>query len=133
MRAARVAHLHRVLARTSYALYSSFSPGFQKYLEGLTAVHSGVAQADGARAAGQTVRREPVESVHPIVRVHPVTGYKSIYVNPGTCCPPSRCQCQCECEWRMTYLTDTDTRRCVPRQASRVASSACRRQRAMRS
>ncbi|RPD60196.1 TauD-domain-containing protein [Lentinus tigrinus ALCF2SS1-7] len=68
---------------SGYALYSSFSPGFQKYLEGLTAVHSGVAQADGARAAGQTVRREPVESVHPIVRVHPVTGYKSIYVNPG--------------------------------------------------
>ncbi|KAH9945087.1 alpha-ketoglutarate-dependent sulfonate dioxygenase [Epithele typhae] len=68
---------------SGYALYSSFSPGFQKYLEGLTAVHSAVAQADGARAAGLTVRREPVESVHPVVRVHPVTGYKSIYVNPG--------------------------------------------------
>lgn len=46
-------------------------------------MHSAVAQADGARAAGKTVRREPVESVHPIVRVHPVTGWKSIYVNPG--------------------------------------------------
>ncbi|KAK7682626.1 hypothetical protein QCA50_014426 [Cerrena zonata] len=68
---------------SGYALYSSFSPGFQKYLEGLTAVHSGVAQADGSRAAGLPVRREPVESVHPIVRVHPVTGWKSIYVNPG--------------------------------------------------
>ncbi|KAL1949619.1 hypothetical protein VTO73DRAFT_8500 [Trametes versicolor] len=68
---------------SGYALYSSFSPGFQKYLEGLKAVHSAVAQADGARAAGKTVRREPVESVHPIVRVHPVTGWKSIYVNPG--------------------------------------------------
>ncbi|KAI0775103.1 alpha-ketoglutarate-dependent sulfonate dioxygenase [Trametes elegans] len=68
---------------SGYSLYSSFSPGFQKYLEGLTAVHSAVAQADGARAAGHPVRREPVESVHPIVRVHPVTGWKSIYVNPG--------------------------------------------------
>ncbi|KAH9847684.1 alpha-ketoglutarate-dependent sulfonate dioxygenase [Lenzites betulinus] len=68
---------------SGYALYSSFSPGFQKYLEGLTAVHSAVAQADGARAAGHTVRREPVESIHPIVRVHPVTGWKSVYVNPG--------------------------------------------------
>jgi sulfonate dioxygenase len=66
-----------------YALYSSFSPGFQKYLEGLTAVHSAVAQADGARAAGLHVRREPIESIHPVVRVHPVTGWKSIYVNPG--------------------------------------------------
>ncbi|KAM5537246.1 hypothetical protein V8D89_009179 [Ganoderma adspersum] len=68
---------------SGYALYSSFSPGFQKYLEGLSAVHSGVAQADGVRAAGQTVRREPVETVHPVVRVHPVTGWKSVYVNPG--------------------------------------------------
>ena len=66
-----------------YALYSSFSPGFQKYLEGLRAVHSAVAQADGARAAGHTVRREAIETVHPVVRVHPVTGWKSIYVNPG--------------------------------------------------
>ena len=70
--------------RGSYALYSSFSPGFQKYLDGLYAVHSAVAQADGNRAAGLPVRREPVESVHPIVRVHPVTGWKSVYVNPGT-------------------------------------------------
>ena len=83
MRAARVAHLHRVLARTSYALYSSFSPGFQKYLEGLTALHSAVAQADGARAAGLPVRRDPIETIHPVVRVHPVTGWKSVYVNHG--------------------------------------------------
>lgn len=59
------------------------SPGLQTYLEGLTAVHSGVAQAEGARAAGLPVRRHEVESVHPIVRVHPATGWKSIYVNPG--------------------------------------------------
>jgi alpha-ketoglutarate-dependent taurine dioxygenase len=65
------------------ALYSSLSRGFQIYLEGLTALHSAVAQADGSRAAGLTVRREPIETVHPVVRVHPVTGWKSIYVNPG--------------------------------------------------
>lgn len=46
-------------------------------------MHSAVAQADGSRAAGHTVRREPVESIHPVVRVHPATGWKSIYVNPG--------------------------------------------------
>ena len=67
-----------------YALYSSFSPGFQKYLEGLYAVHSAVAQADGARASGTHVRRKEIETIHPIVRVHPVTGWKAIYVNPGT-------------------------------------------------
>ena len=67
----------------SYAVYSSLSPGFQKYLEGLYAVHSAVAQADGARASGTHVRRKEIETIHPIVRVHPVTGWKSIYVNPG--------------------------------------------------
>ncbi len=67
----------------SYALFSSFSPQFQKYLESLYAVHSAVAQADGARAAGHTVRREAIESIHPVVRVHPATGWKSVYVNPG--------------------------------------------------
>ncbi|EMD33899.1 hypothetical protein CERSUDRAFT_159178 [Gelatoporia subvermispora B] len=68
---------------SGYALYSSLSPGFQKYLEGLTAIHSAVQQADGSRAAGHTVRREAVETVHPVVRVHPATGWKSVYVNPG--------------------------------------------------
>lgn len=67
----------------SYALYSSLSPGFQLYLEGLSALHSAVAQADGARAAGLHVRREPIETIHPVVRVHPATGWKSIYVNAG--------------------------------------------------
>lgn len=66
-----------------YAIYSSLGPGMQTYLEGLTALHSAVAQADGSRAAGLHVRRKPVETIHPVVRVHPVTGWKSIYVNPG--------------------------------------------------
>ncbi|KAF5314818.1 hypothetical protein D9758_012152 [Tetrapyrgos nigripes] len=68
---------------SGYALYSGLSPGFQKYLEGLSAVHSAVAQADGARAAGLPVRREPIETVHPVVRVNPATGWKTVYVNPG--------------------------------------------------
>ncbi|KAH0833344.1 hypothetical protein J3R83DRAFT_12413 [Lanmaoa asiatica] len=68
---------------SGYALYSSLSPGMQTYLEGLTALHSAVAQAEGSRAAGLHVRREPIETIHPVVRVHPVTGWKSIYVNPG--------------------------------------------------
>jgi sulfonate dioxygenase len=69
------------------ALYSSLSRGMQIYLEGLTALHSAVAQADGARGAGLAVRREPIETAHPVVRVHPATGWKSVYVNPGM---PSR-------------------------------------------
>lgn len=66
-----------------YSLYSSLSPGFQTYLEGLSAVHSAIEHTNSARAAGSHVRREPVETVHPVVRVHPTTGWKSLYVNPG--------------------------------------------------
>ena len=66
-----------------YALYSSLSPGLQTYLEGLTAVHSAVDQADGSRAAGLPVRRQEIETIHPLVRVHPATQWKSVYVNPG--------------------------------------------------
>jgi len=68
---------------SGYALYSSLSKGMQTYLEGLSAVHSAAAQAQGSRAAGLHVRRHEVETIHPIVRVHPVTGWKSVYVNAG--------------------------------------------------
>ncbi|KAF9472127.1 alpha-ketoglutarate-dependent sulfonate dioxygenase [Pholiota conissans] len=68
---------------SGYALYSSLSPGLQTYLEGLTAVHSATFQAEGNRAAGLPVRRQEIETIHPVVRVHPVTGWKSVYVNYG--------------------------------------------------
>ncbi|KAJ7042289.1 hypothetical protein C8F04DRAFT_1176447 [Mycena alexandri] len=68
---------------TTVEAYRRLSPEFQKRLEGLRAVHSGVAQADISRKRGGPVRREPIESEHPVVRVHPVTGEKALYVNPG--------------------------------------------------
>jgi len=55
----------------------------QKYLESLTALHSAELQAQGSRDLGRTVRREAVTTEHPLVRTHPVTGWKSIFFNPG--------------------------------------------------
>jgi alpha-ketoglutarate-dependent taurine dioxygenase len=69
-----------------YALYSSLSPGMQACLEGLTALHSVAAQAEGFRAAGLHVRCELIETVHPVVRVHPVTSWKSVHVSPDVTC-----------------------------------------------
>ncbi|KAH8101570.1 hypothetical protein BXZ70DRAFT_102899 [Cristinia sonorae] len=63
--------------------YNRLSPTFQKRLEGLRAVHSAVPQAEASRRRGGPVRREPVETEHPLVRVHPVTGEKALYINQG--------------------------------------------------
>lgn len=68
---------------SQYAVYDLLSPGMQKYLEGLEALHSAQIQADGSIALGRTVRREPVVTKHPLIRTHPVTGWKSVFFNPG--------------------------------------------------
>jgi sulfonate dioxygenase len=59
------------------------SPFMQKYLESLTAIHSADLQAQGTRELGRTVRRAPVTTEHPLVRTNPVTGWKSLFFNPG--------------------------------------------------
>ncbi|KAL9709560.1 hypothetical protein Ac2012v2_007299 [Leucoagaricus gongylophorus] len=63
--------------------YNRLSPEFRRRLEGLRAVHSAVEQADYSRKLGGPLRREPVETEHPLVRVHPVTGEKALYINEG--------------------------------------------------
>ncbi|KAF8139974.1 TauD-domain-containing protein [Boletus edulis] len=59
------------------------SPSFVAFLRTLSAVHSGVDQANFSRSGkrGGIVRREPVEHIHPVVRRHPVTGEEALYVN----------------------------------------------------
>ncbi|KAK2798996.1 hypothetical protein FQN50_008623 [Emmonsiellopsis sp. PD_5] len=65
------------------ASYERLSEPIKTLLEGLKAEHSGFPQAEEARRNGKFVRREPVKSEHPIVRVHPVTGQKALFVNRG--------------------------------------------------
>ena len=62
--------------------YKRLSPDFRKRLHGLRAVHSGVEQVNASLNGGGIARRDPVTSEHPIVRTHPVTGEKALYVNP---------------------------------------------------
>ena len=65
------------------AAYERLSPPIRTLLEGLRAEHSGFPQAENARRDGHFVRRAPVASQHPVVRVHPATGQKALFVNPG--------------------------------------------------
>jgi sulfonate dioxygenase len=78
--------------------YRRLSPLFQERLHGLKATHSGIEQVNAAAARGGIKRREPVVNVHPIVRTHPVTGEKAIYVNP---------QCEFSCRplfWGVVFV-----------------------------
>lgn len=63
------------------AAYDRLSPPLQAFLSRLRATHSGVRQAEQARREGHPVLREPVVSDHPIVRVHPATGARGLFVN----------------------------------------------------
>lgn len=61
--------------------YRRLSPLFRQHLHGLTATHSGVEQVNAAAARASIKRREPVVHEHPVVRTHPATGEKALFVN----------------------------------------------------
>lgn len=63
------------------AAYRRLSPAFRERLEGLKAVHSGFEQAESALGKGSIIRRAPVSSIHPLIRTHPTTGEKALWVN----------------------------------------------------
>jgi len=60
--------------------YYLLSPAMTTFLERLTAVHSGLRQSTGA-VTTNIYRRQIIDNVHPVVRKHPVTGRKSLWVN----------------------------------------------------
>ncbi|CAH2352625.1 alpha-ketoglutarate-dependent sulfonate dioxygenase [[Candida] railenensis] len=61
--------------------YNRLSPAFKERLEGLYALHTSHDQAANSRNDKGIEKRDPVNNIHPIVRVHPVTGQKSLFVN----------------------------------------------------
>lgn len=75
-----------------YLAYETLSPGLQRTLEGMNAVH-GSAHIFGARgyhenqpeSAGRFRNAHLVgdDVVHPVVIRHPLSGRKALYVNPG--------------------------------------------------
>lgn len=61
--------------------YKRLSPEFQKRLEGLHVLHTSEDQATNSRSQGGVERRKPVSNIHPLIRTHPVTKEKYIYIN----------------------------------------------------
>lgn len=87
---AAITHLHNdtipevggdTLWASGYGAYDKLSPALQEFLEGKEAVFvSAHSYLDRNDPFGGPKR---VERIHPIVRTHPATGWKSLYVNRG--------------------------------------------------
>jgi alpha-ketoglutarate-dependent taurine dioxygenase len=85
---------------SAYEAYDRLSPPYQKFLEGLTAVHDakyfatiadrfGKPLRTGERGAPDNVGGDLV-AVHSVIRTNPVTGWKGVFVNAGYL-PRARC------------------------------------------
>ena len=67
-----------------YAAYDALSDRMKAHLEGLKALHDGEGVYRGAYAKqGVADRQVYPRAEHPVVRTHPVTGKRSLYVNRG--------------------------------------------------
>ncbi len=71
------------------AAYEALSPGLRATLDGLRAVNSS-RKADASRTRedrqkerGSATSADMLEAEHPVVRTHPETGRKALYVNAG--------------------------------------------------
>jgi len=72
------------LFASMYAAYEALSERMKAYLDGLTALHDGEDVYRGTYANyGVKDKAEYPRAEHPVVRTHPVTGRKALYVNRG--------------------------------------------------
>ncbi len=79
------------LFASQYAAYDALSPGLKRTLEGLRAIHSSAREYSSRGASAQKRSSMNVaeadgfvgEYAHPVVKVHPETGRKALYVNPA--------------------------------------------------
>lgn len=85
-----ILHLHTIpptggdtLFASMYAAYDALSDRMKHYLQGLVAVHDGGPNyRRRAAIEGLDDKRDFPRAEHPVVRTHPVTGRKAIFVNP---------------------------------------------------
>lgn len=70
-------------------MYDRLSTAYQKFFEGLTATYNQPAFNESAKANGFEIYSKPrgapenvgdsLETVHPVIRTNPVTGWKSVF------------------------------------------------------
>jgi len=70
-----------------YTAYETLSDGMKQMLEGLMAVNTAdrpavaATREDRIREGGRESDTRATEAIHPVVRTHPETGRKALYVN----------------------------------------------------
>ena len=75
------------LFANQYLAYESLSSGMQRMLEGLVAVNTSakadvsMTREDRLRSSGSEQAREQFAAEHPVVRTHPETGRRALFVN----------------------------------------------------
>ncbi len=66
------------------AAYRALSPTLQAFVDGLRGIHSfGQPAADNTKEYNERVQRNHYVSEHPLVRVHPETGERVLFVSPS--------------------------------------------------
>ena len=71
------------LFASMYAAYEALSDRMKVYLDGLKAAHDGEHYRGQYANFGIADKPEYPRAEHPVVRTHPVTGRKALYVNKG--------------------------------------------------
>jgi taurine dioxygenase len=69
------------LFASMYAAYDALSDNMKKILDPMMALHTGEGYHGRYEEIGGAQRRKYESSAHPVVRTHPVTGRKAIFVN----------------------------------------------------
>jgi taurine dioxygenase len=75
------------LFANQYLAYETLSAGMKRLLDGLTAVSSSAkadvtrTREDRVKSDGTQAARTPLSAEHPVVRTHPETGRRALYVN----------------------------------------------------
>ena len=72
-----------------YAAYEALSPAMKRYLEGMTALHQAAGaqfektyeKEDGRGGAARESKKIIPPAEHPVIRTHPETGRKALFVN----------------------------------------------------
>jgi taurine dioxygenase len=71
------------LFASMYAAYDALSEPMKRLLEDFTAMHEGEHVYRGRYGAKEDDQRQYPKAEHPVIRTHPVSGRKALYVNGG--------------------------------------------------